>query len=85
MNKYEPLSETGLTTVIFSKLYRPISCIFNPVFVQFGALELFDDSHARLVEEVCNFIIIRIADINLWGVRIPIACVVSCLYMSVID
>jgi len=64
VNKYELLSETGLTTVKFSKLYLPISCILNAVFVQFGALELFDDSHARLVEEVCNYILILIADIT---------------------
>jgi hypothetical protein len=35
VNKYEPLSETGLTTVMFSKLYLPISFILNAVFVQF--------------------------------------------------
>jgi hypothetical protein len=32
--------------------------------VQFVALELFDDSHAQLVEEVCNFNFILIADIT---------------------
>jgi hypothetical protein len=32
--------------------------------MQFGALQLFDDSHARLVEEICNFIIILNADIT---------------------
>jgi hypothetical protein len=49
---------------MFSKLYLPISCILNAVFVQFGALQLFDDAHARLVEEICNFIIILTADIT---------------------
>jgi hypothetical protein len=64
INKYVPLSQTALTTVIFSKLYLPTSCILNTDFVQFGVLALFDDSHARLVEDVCNFIIILIADIT---------------------
>jgi hypothetical protein len=48
--KCEFLAETRLTTVIFSKLYRTVSCILITVFVHFGALELFDNSHARFVE-----------------------------------
>jgi hypothetical protein len=54
VNKYERLSETRLIAVTFSKLYLPISCILNAFSLQFGELELFDDSHARVSYQLTN-------------------------------